>query len=332
MTLRKLNTLFFFFLIVACSDQGKTEKTHTHLTSREDTTFCSVPQTSDFDSHLSDVEQAKALRAALENSNLKNDGKLVVGTSSEESLTRWILFALTPLSMGCKNYEKGGVQKYGEKAYVNFVSVASDALRSDALGGLAPVEVKQTANFNLTKNQKKIIGILLAINRRVREDQKADFRVPGQDVIHGVPLTAQEELVMKDISKEGLLKVVTYDRPFKNASGDMVSGRFLHYPTGSEVIKHILALSEVFEKSQSKNNQDYQDDTARIMRRCITIHPFPDANGRTCTLTALWMQSQRKLPHSVLWSGEDVLLKESEFVLRYQKGVKFHEEIKSSLN
>ncbi|MEY3904038.1 MAG: Fic/DOC family [Pseudomonadota bacterium] len=329
---RELISLFLFSIAVGCSGQGKSEKPATQLTSHEDTTFCSVPKASDFDSHLSDVEQTNTLRAALEKSKLKSDSNLVVGTSSEESLMRWILFALTPLSMGCKNYEKGGVQKYGEKAFVNFVSVAADALRKNALGGLAPVEAKQTAHRNLTQNQKKFIGILLAINRRVREDQKADFRSPGQDVIHGVPLSAQEELVMKDISKEGLLKVVTYDRPFKNATGDMVSGRFLHYPTGSEVIKHIVGLSEFFEKSQSKNNQDYQDDTARIMRRCITIHPFPDANGRTCTLTALWMQAQRKLPHSVLWSGEDVLLQESEFVLRYQKGVNFHEEIKRSFH
>ena len=317
-----------FCVAVVSASCRKQLQPPTELKSNEDTTFCSVPQMSDFERHLSDVEQKSTLQAALAKSKLNDDGESIVGTSSKDALVRWILVTLTPLSMGCKNYEAGGAQKYGEKSYANFVATAVDALRPDSRGGLVPAQDDTLKNLNLSQAQMKFVGILLALNRRIRDDQNATFRTAGQDVIHGIPLTPKEDHLVNEISREGLLKVVTYERPFKNASGDLVSGRFLHYPTGADVLKHIVGLAAVFEKAQSKSDQQYQDDAARMMRRCITIHPFQDANGRTCTLAASWMQSKRKLPHSVLWSGEDVLLKEQEFVLRYQKGVQFHQEFR----
>lgn len=328
---QKFQSISLALLLVGCNLFKKESINPTRLTSREDSIFCAVPQMSDFDSHLNDSEQKKTLQAALEQSKLKRDGKSLVGTTSDDSLTRWILFTLTPLSMGCQNYKAGGPQKYGQQAFANFVAVAADALRAETPAGITPIDVKLAQTSQLSNPQKKFIGTLVALNRRLRSDDKATFRVSGEDVIHGVPLTPQEELALKEISKEGLLKVVAYAQPFKNAIGDMVSGRFLSYPSGSEVVKHIVALSAQYEKALTKSDQEYKDDAARIMRRCISIHPFHDANGRTCTLTALWMQSQRKLPHSVLWSGEDILIKENEFILRYKNGIKFHEEFRKSL-
>lgn len=324
-------SVILLILLAACSTDKAGREGTTKLTSNEDSTFCSVPNISHFAAHQNDNEQASAIEAALETSRLSNDGQSLVGTSSAQFLKKWILFAITPLSMSCKNYQSGGAQKYSAKAYANFVAVAVDSLRPEAQGGLRPTEVSLMLNDNVNEVQKKFISVLLTLNRRIREDKSANFRTRGQDVIHGVPLTPQEEVTVNEIAKEGLLKVVTYDRPFKNASGEMVSGRFIHYPPGQDVLKQITSLAKVYEKAQQKDNQEYQKDAARIMRHCITIHPFLDANGRSCTLLAVWMQAQRNLSHSVLWSGEDILLKESEFILRYEKGIKFHEDLKKSL-
>ena len=338
----KYTTRRFAFLLAAlftnivfyasCSTNGKDTVTAQTSSSDEGSTFCAVPRVSDFDKHLNSAEQKATLRAALESSKLMTDGQSLIGTQSPESLMQWILYALTPLSKGCKNYELGGVQRYGEKAFANFVAVAVDSMRSDPEGEPQRVGLSLRLNPNLSSTQKEFINALLNINRRIREDSDANFRTRGQDVIHGVPLTAQEELTVKEISSEGLLKVVTYDRPFKNASGDMVSGSFIQYPPGQEVFRLVASLAKFYEEAQKKDDEEYQRDAARIMRRCLAIHPFLDGNGRSCTILAIWMQSKRNLPHSVLWSGEDILLKESEFVLRYEDGIRFHKELRETLN
>jgi hypothetical protein len=204
-------------------------------------------------------------------------------------------------------------------------------MRAVPAGGIAPVKYNSLEWVGTTENQKEFIGTLQALNRRIAGNDKAKFRVAGDEVMHSVPLTPEEEKVMVGIEKEGLLKVIAINQPFKNAYGDMVTGRFISYPRGMDVSKHIAALAATYENSLAKPAAEFQDDAAKIMRRCVTIHPFHDGNGRTCTLIALWMQAKRQSPHAVIWAGEDILLPEEVFVQRFRDGVQFHENIKKSL-
>jgi hypothetical protein len=331
MNIRNIITPTLVLTCISCLPKAGHLTNRSAVMSAESTVYCAVPKMPDYDSHLNDPVQQAALEQALKDSNLLSDGKDIVGTASPEALKRWILFTLTPLSMGCKNYAKGGAQKYGADAFAGFVKTAITAMRKVSSGGVVPIKYGMFEWAGKSEKQKEFIGTLQAINRRIAGDDKAKFRVAGEEVIHGSPLTPAEEKNMVEISKEGLLKVVTYNEPFKNAYGEMVSGNFLSYPLGADVSKHISTLAATYEKSLSKSAAEFQDDAAKIMRRCITIHPFHDANGRTCTLIALWMQAQRKLSHAVIWSGEDILLQENEFVQRFRDGIQFHEGVKKSL-
>jgi hypothetical protein len=293
--------------------------------------YCAVPKRTDYSSHLNDPAQLSLLSNIVSKLGLEARGKDLIGTSNQEQLKLWVLYAFAPLSMGCRNYDQGGIQKYGSESFSNFVSTALRLVDRSASLLIEPVKVNDLSFIGASNSQKEFVGMLNAINRSITGQSNARFRSAGEDVLHGIPLSAEEESQLKDIEKEGYLKVVTYAEPFKNASGDMVSGRFLLYPNGADVSRHIKELSATYERALSLETNAYRAEAGKIMRRCITIHPFHDGNGRSCTLLAAWILAQRSIPHAVVWAGEDVLLKEEEFVSRFVEGIRFHETLRQEL-
>ena len=147
------------------------------------------------------------------------------------------------------------------------------------------------------------------------------------------PLSEDEIARLKEITGEGILSMTHYDTPWKNAYGQMVTGDFLVYAKGDQVSKFLVKLNDDFlADSKVSDEQMYIDASARLVRRCLAIHPFHDGNGRSCTLLGVWALARRGIPHSVTWAGEDILLRESDWRQKFRDGITYHRGVIAGKN
>jgi|GEM_PF-5913389 len=288
---------------------------------------CVHPTAADFESQQTTPADRGAMRSALfhfPNGFFTKAPYQVLAQSREE----WLRRTVVPLNMNCDTYKSKGILKYGDDAWNGFVSTyALAASGSDELA------LRKHAIFSFGKfdsvSRYPMLNILRGLNKRISGTKEGgELRDGKTGIFHSIPLTEKELLAFDKIRREGVIEVFERKEPFANAYGEMVSGKFIQYPEGPL----LEALVEKFE-SEAQGVLKRADvrstilGAGRLMRRCVSIHPFHDGNGRTCTLFAVYLLAKHGIPHSVIWAGEDVLLTEPEWISRFERGVSDHQAL-----
>ncbi len=294
---------------------------------------CIFPVASEF-APQNEVARKDALETISQlNSFAKMSGIKFLGNSSSD-LKNWVLRAITPLNMGCASLIKNDVIAFGKESFVTFVDTALKLYNLEAIETNI-VFPQWEGLFHPFANKKEFfeIHLLAAINSSITDNKDKNWRAQGEEVIHGVPLDETDLRAAEEIAKEGLISIESYSEKeaFKNTFGNMVYGKFLHYPHSNRVVRLLKEFSQKYSESKksfelkSISKADYIDAVARLVRRCVTIHPFGDGNGRTCQLWGLSALVRMQIPHAVLWAGDDVLMLEKDFANQFSKGVTLHE-------
>ncbi|MEI8027038.1 MAG: Fic family protein [Pseudomonadota bacterium] len=315
---------------MGCRSQGQPDLISNELQGATGKKYCGVPNESDFSA--TEVEsQSESAILDVQSSPKFTEAKTILKIQSP-SEKNWILNALTPLNMGCDSFHKKGILAYGKESYVSFANLLLSLYLPPKENGLAPLSTKfKSSRSNDLTSQYPIVDMLRTINVKVTDNPLGKTRVAGEKVLDSNPLSDQQLTTLKENMKEGILTSYHYDKPWKNAYGDMVTGDFLGYAKGSNVERHLKEMNDVFiNETRSSNEQKYIEATARMVRRCVGIHPFHDGNGRSCTLLGVWALGQKNIPHSVIWAGDDVLLSPTEWAQRFQKGVDYHRALIAS--
>lgn len=247
------------------------------------------------------------------------------------SASAWMLRAATPLYMGCASFQKSDIVRYGEKEFEEFASLVVRSYIENEIKPHAGMPIKGVAFGDILAFPD--VTMLRRFNVEIiKSNDLGMFRSKGSDTIHSKPLTDSELAALEKIRHEGFISVVERQEPFENAYGNVVSGKFLSYPPGDQVAR----LLEAWQKAglvvaKEKDETVFIEGVAKQLRTCISIHPFADGNGRSCTLWAVHALAQRGIPHSLVWAGEDVLLGETEWVARFAKGVQVHRQLIEAL-
>ena len=326
-----LSALLSLF-IVGCRSTGNTQSIGSDLQASPGKVYCGVPQESDF-SRSGSNEESDSLLSKLQKSDVfsRVKGALSIPPTQEVS---WLVKAVAPLSMGCGSFSKNGILTYGSDSYINFTNILQSIYLPPTAGGLIELKAKFNSTvFSGDASLYPIVDILRAINAKVANNPSGKVRRAGEEVLDSNPLSEEEVIRLREITEEGILSMSHYDIPWKNAYGQMVTGDFLVYAKGDQVSKFLVKLNDDFlADSKINDEQVYIDASARLVRRCLAIHPFHDGNGRSCTLLGVWALARRGIPHSVAWAGEDVLLRELDWRQKFRDGVQYHRSIIAGKN
>ncbi len=316
--------LWILSISIGCRSQLQTDPVSKEMQGPAGKKYCSVPNDSDFSAVEMDSQSEAAILEVQKSPKFAAVKTMLNIQSSSEK--KWILKAITPLNMGCDSFHKKGLLAYGKDSYVSFAGLLLALYLPPKNGGIALLDTKfKSSGSNSSTSQYPIVDMLRSINAKVTENSLGKTRKAGEEVLDSNPLSDQQLSVLKESMKEGILTSYHYDKPWKNAYGNMVTGDFLGYAIGENVERHLKELNDVFiTETKSSSEQLYIAATARMVRQCVGIHPFHDGNGRSCTLLGVWALGQRNIPHSVIWAGDDVLLSSAEWGQRFQKGVEYH--------
>ncbi len=318
--------LWILSISLGCRSQLQEDLNSSNLQEATGKKYCSVPIDSDFPAGGLESQSEEAI-LDVQSSPKFAAAKTILKIQSP-SEKKWILRAVTPLNMGCDSFQKKGLLSYGKESYLGFANLLLALYLSPTDGGLAPLDIKFKTPNNSPTSRYPIVDMLRAINAKVADNPLGKTRAAGEEVLDSNPLTPEQMSMLNQNMKEGILTSYHYDKPWKNAYGDMVTGDFLGYAKGSNVERHLKDLNDVFlNEGKSSSEQKYIESTARMVRRCVGIHPFHDGNGRSCTLLGVWALGQRNIPHSIIWAGDDVLLSPTEWIQRFQKGVEYHRSL-----
>ncbi|MEI8025297.1 MAG: Fic family protein [Pseudomonadota bacterium] len=295
--------------------------------------LASLPLAAQFTKSVDETHRA----ALLQKIAISADYSQVAGgvfSSNASKYKQWLLRAVSPLGMGKESFISGDIFKYGDDSFERLGSAVTSAYSSPARGGLAPMP-RGTHLLDPIRDEKKypLLAILRTINKKLVSNISGEFRGSGHEVMHSVPLTPQQLGAANDLANDGYLSVHEITTPFKNAYGKMVTGKFIYYPSGIQVSAMLEKMNVQFtsELAAAKNENDKIAAIARMVRRCITIHPFGDGNGRSCTVLGVWALARQDIPHSIQWAGEDILLGEKLWVERFRQGIQAHRELLKTL-
>jgi hypothetical protein len=347
--------------VISCKSNTLRDAQLAETSAVEGKVYCAVPKEQDFvkvaDASGRDAALSKVI-AGEKFAKVKETLGIPDGKEKD-----WLLKAITPLGMGCSSFFKRDITAYGQDSFVNFANlVLSMYLPADA-GGINPQTLSRGPfSMDETRDPKKypIIATLRAINSQVAIASKGPNNrelKPGEiiytnpkgelrdgDRIDSNVLTAEqvkqleeniagEKILQKFLIEEKKDKKDQKDKPAMAKSEDgtetpLPPGTYLAYPPASQVKSLLKKMNDQFmTESKGANEEKIIDAAATLMRRCVSIHPFGDGNGRTCTLIGAWVLAQRKIPHSVIWAGDDVLLKNSVWINRYREGAAFHKAL-----
>lgn len=322
--------LWILSISMGCRSQVQTDPISSESQGATGKKYCGVPNESDFSA--TEVEsQGESAILDVQSSPKFAEAKTILKIQSN-SEKGWILKAITPLNMGCDSFHKRGLLAYGKESYVSFANLLLTLYLPPKDSGLAPLDTKvKSPRRNDLTSQYPIVDMLRAINAVVANNPLGKTRVAGEEVLDSNPLSDLQLKMLKENMKEGILTSYHYDKPWKNAYGQMVTGDFLGYAKGSNVERNLNEMNDVFiNETKSSDEQIHIEATARMVRRCVGIHPFHDGNGRSCALLGVWALGQKNIPHSVIWAGDDVLLSPTEWAQRFQKGVDYHRALIAS--
>jgi len=322
--------LSFLCVSAACRPTMEAEPSVSEIQGSKGKVYCGVPNDTDFLESSVDAPSVAAISEVQSGPKFADAKEILKIRSSIEQ--KWILRAVTPLNMGCDSFRKKGLLAYGQGSYVSFANLLLSLSVPAEKGGMAPMGSKfKSSQSKNSMSGYPLVDMLRAINSKVADNPLGKTRVAGEEVLDSNPLTNEQLVMLKQNMKEGILTSYHYDKPWKNAYGEMVTGDFLGYAKGADVEKHLMEWNDVFlDESKALDEKIYIEATARMVRRCGGIHPFHDGNGRSCTLVGVWALANRRIPHSVIWAGDDVLLSQSEWIQRFQKGVDFHRALLAS--
>jgi prophage maintenance system killer protein len=331
--------LFKFFVLFApillsCKTRNSLKETSapSQIVEHDTRGSCVIPKTEEFKTQASEKIEEEILNAVLETEEFKKFKENISHLGAQQKKD-YILKTIVPIQTNCDTYQKSGIGIYGKENFVNFARLA---ILASSKKGTEALEKKSTEASKSFKNifsfsSSETLNLLRYINTTLAPEKKLNvFRSFGEDSLHSIPLRNDELLAMKEISKEGILKIITFNKPIKNAYGEMVTGEFLSYPDGSEVKALLEKMERDFLKSlnETENNEEaYVQATGSLVRQCISIHPFHDANGRSCLILGMYFLSKRNIPHSVVWAGEDVLLSKTEWLKRFLQGINYHKNL-----
>lgn len=350
----RVHTLLLISLVISCKSNSIKDPQLAETSSVEGKVYCAVPKKQDF-AKITDASGRDAALTRVISGEKFAAVKVILGIPDGEE-KEWLLRAITPLGMGCSSFFERDITAYGQDSYVNFANlVLSMYLPSDA-GGIKPLtESRGRFSMDETRDPKKfpILATLRAINSQVAiaskgpnnrklnpgeiifTNPKGEFR-DGDRIDSNVLNKEQVKQLEENIAGEKILQKYLNETEQKSTSEDgtvtiIPPGTYLAYPPTSQVKSLLKKMNDQFmAESKATNEETIIDAAATLMRRCVSIHPFGDGNGRTCTLIGVWVLAQRKIPHSVIWAGDDVLLKQSVWVNRYREGAAYHKALLSN--
>lgn len=242
----------------------------------------------------------------------------------------WILSTLTPLSMSFCGFQKSGTLRHGAvalKAFMQsvFLSMDSSTIEKDKL----------LLHMNFRNREFEDVSVFpdIAMLRLAAMRSGVDsglFRVSGNG--DDVPITAEQKTIYEASELKDLLSFESTD-PIKEASGQ-TSPRFLI---------NYIPLLEMFSQSGKPGalarwqhsitalaNQplpEFKIGISMAFRQCIAIHPFDDANGRSCRVWMAGAMARRGIRFPIMWNGVDIALPINEWQTRWLKAIEAHESI-----
>ncbi len=326
--------LCIFLFVIACKTRQFNDSKNDSTKAETRIQKCIFPTKSEFAS-----QNEPARKSTFENifqlSSFAKMSQIQFLAKSGADLKNWVLRTITPLNMGCNSLLKGDVVAFGKEPFVTFVDTALKLYNFETVE--STITFPQWGGFfHPFSNKKEFfeVHLLAAINSTITVNKDKKWRAQGEEVIHGVPLDETDLTAAEEIQKEGLISVESYSEKeaFKNSFGNMVYGKFLHYPHSSNVVRLLKEFAQQYSESKksfeskSISSANYIDSVARLVRRCVTIHPFADGNGRTCQLWGLSALVRMQIPHALLWAGDDVLMLEKDFANQFSQGVSGHKE------
>lgn len=260
----------------------------------------------------------------------KNQLQLQKFIKNTESFKSWVLRAITPLNMTCETVMGRDIIRYGEDAYAGFAEMIlgfySNQTEAD-LENYFQNEWQEYRSKGFLGRSERLFEaeLLLAINSRIA-GKNVTFR--SGDIIHGVPLTIDEKESLTHIvntESDPFVSIYEDQTAFVNDYCDCVKGEFLRYPDADTLNRRLKDFQNGYESLRNMSNPEQKIlEIGKLTRQCVSIHPFADANGRTCQLWGASAAIRQGLVHSVLWPGEDVLLAEGTYAERYLKGYQSH--------
>jgi hypothetical protein len=341
----------FVFSLTSCKLSSGTAGMVAETSSVPGKVYCAVPKEKDFEKVVDPTGREAALSQVLDGKVFSQVKKILNIPNGQEKI--WLLKAITPLGMGCSSFFNKDITAYGQDSYVNFANLVLTMYLSPDEGGIQPLPRPRGA-FSLddTRDPKKypMIATLRAINSLVAIADKGPngrelkpgeiiYTNPKGELRDGNRIDKNElndeqiEQLKENIEGEHILGMFENkkEQEVKDDAGTITKipvGTYLAYPAFSEV-KNLLkkANDEFVAATKNSNEKNLVDAAANLMRRCVSIHPFGDGNGRTCTLIGVWVLAQKKIPHAVIWAGDDVLLKNSVWIDRYREGAAFHKAL-----
>lgn len=354
----RVHTLLLISLVISCKSNSIKDPQLAETSSVEGKVYCAVPKKQDF-AKITDASGRDAALTRVIASEKFAAVKVILGIPDGEE-KEWLLRAITPLGMGCSSFFERDITAYGQDSYVNFANLVLSMYLPSEAGGIKPLtESRGRFSMDETRDPKKfpILATLRAINSQVAiaskgpnnrklnpgeiifTNPKGEFR-DGDRIDSNVLTAEQAKQLEENIEGEKILQKFLIeenkdkkDKPVMAKSEDgtetpLPPGTYLAYPPASQVKSLLKKMNDQFmTESKGANEEKIIDAAATLMRRCVSIHPFGDGNGRTCTLIGAWVLAQRKIPHSVIWAGDDVLLKNSVWINRYREGAAFHKAL-----
>lgn len=276
------------------------------------------------------------------------DAKIVasrLGITSAGKRQRWIFLATVPLQASRKSFlERGGILwSNSTESYRTFatVTMAVSAREACTQTPLSPME-SYPPEFATDSATHREITCLRAIHSALGYSGVLRPSVTLGRMVDGNPLMPAEIEAVRAMAADGFIKPLELIR---NAAGETVPiwtipesqrtggvvATGIEYPEGPRVQGLLEKWDADGRALDGQTGADLVAGIARLTRQCISIHPFNDANGRTCRA---WMARQflvRGVPSPLMWSDQDILLTNDEWTRRVVKAVEVHTQAIATL-
>jgi len=269
-----------------------------------------------------------------------------MGVTTGGKRQQWIFLMTLPLQASLNSFrdpERQGIIWGGNtKSYSTFATTVIKFSLFDKCESQTSME-SYPANFATDLTKDREIICLRQIHKDLGYGGVLRVMTPQARMVDGNPLKPSEIEALRKIAQEGFLEPLDL---LKNDKGELVpawtltteerAGRAIEatgieYPKGERVQNLLEKWNQDAMAIDSKSGQEVIDDIARLTRQCISIHPFSDANGRTCRV---WMARQflmRRMVTPLMWSDQDILLEQKEWMNRVHLSVVQHQKLIASL-
>lgn len=243
---------------------------------------------------------------------------------------QWVLAAITPVNMGFCSVAKSDItKKYDGEAQPSYVKNAEAVVKvfddEDWKSDFAKLPKPQQSDLGDIKNFPDL-SFLRTANVWVSPVESAG-KIRNIAAYDTVPVTPEQKEIVR---KSELASILWFS--VKNGS------ELLYYPSTDTFYDRGFQIGILHQwQNEIATLAKASDDAfvvgiANAYRKCIAIHPFADGNGRTCKLWAIHALLRRNIPHPLLWAGDDILIAQQEWHVRFKQGIDLHRNFLDSLS